>query len=151
MQQLQNSDGYHDTTTPTFPDLEAGTPIATPHTAVAPFPALLDTLVARLDESASALLLYNLLVHCPAFREAALVRSDADALMLPLLRRLYSVAPVEAPHEACLLQVRSQLAVRICAAVQMRCCCRCSGGCTARRCISGGAARCVLAADSLFA
>jgi Dyggve-Melchior-Clausen syndrome protein len=71
----------------------------------APFSQLLDTVVTRLGDPATLLLLYDLLVHCKPFLDTVLVRSDIDALLLPLLEQLYG-ASAEQPHHLYLLQVR---------------------------------------------
>ena len=71
----------------------------------ADFSALFDAIVPRLHEPATLLLLYNLLVRCAPFLESVLVRSDIDALLLPLLRQLYDTT-AERTHHLYLLQVR---------------------------------------------
>lgn len=85
-------------------DLEAASPAAAaPRT---PFEPLYHALVARLDHPATLLLLYHLLVHCPAFSSWVLVRADVDALLVPLLRQLYE-ASGEERHRVYLLQART--------------------------------------------
>jgi hypothetical protein len=69
------------------------------------FSSLFDALVSRLHERTTLLLMYNLLVHCPTFLDTTLVRSDIDALLVPLLKQLYNTTTTQA-HHLYLLQVR---------------------------------------------
>ena len=93
-------------------DIEAPAPHANAKANVLAisFSALFDALVPRLNDAASLLLLYNLLVHCRSFLDAMLVRSDAEALLVPLLKQLYQTLPEQA-HHMYLLQVCPVLVV----------------------------------------
>jgi hypothetical protein len=100
-------------------DIEA--PAATGGTA-APFEDIFDTIIACMELPLTPLLLYNLLIHCPAFSNFVLVRADIDALIVPLLEQLYS-APLEHRPRIYLLQARpcpTTVPDRCCC-----CCCRC--------------------------
>lgn len=57
--------------------------------ASASFSALFEWLVDWSQEQKTALLLYTLLTRSTAFRQAVLVRSDIDRLILPLLEQVY--------------------------------------------------------------
>lgn len=69
-----------------------------------PLSLLFDALTERVGSEATLLLLYNLLVGCPALRDAVLVRSDIDRLIVPLLQQLYTATP-RSPHHLYVLQI----------------------------------------------
>jgi hypothetical protein len=101
-------------------DLERG-PTSSAACPAVSFTALYATITSNLGDEGALLLLYNLMYRCQPFLEALLVRSDIDAVFLPLLHHLYTMR-TSTPHHLYMLQVRSVPAssqvLAFCAAVR---------------------------------
>lgn len=69
-----------------------------------PFGALFDTIGMCLVDDRSTLLLYSLVHGNPSFLEYVLVRTDLDALLLPLLQMLYN-APSRTANQIYMLLI----------------------------------------------
>ncbi len=72
------------------------------------FSALFDYFGAAATSEAATLLLYTLLHGSKSFLEYVLVRSDVEALLVPLLKQLYSASLPRNANHMYMLQVRGQ-------------------------------------------
>lgn len=85
--------------------------------ACASFSALFEWLVESSQDQQTALLLYSLLTRSTAFRQALVVRSDIDRLILPLLEQAYKESTEHMNH-LYIIQVLAAFVLVSCVSIQ---------------------------------